>query len=64
MSCGVGQRGSSDLALLWLWYRPAANSSDQTPSLGTSMYRGCSPRKDKKKKDTSFRKITEYGELT
>ena len=24
MSCGVGRRRSSDLALLWLWYRPAA----------------------------------------
>ena len=24
MSCGVGHRCSSDLALLWLWCRPAA----------------------------------------
>ena len=24
MSCGVSYRCSSDLALLWLWYRPAA----------------------------------------
>ena len=24
MSCGVGRRCSSDLALLWLWHRPAA----------------------------------------
>ena len=24
MSCGVGRRGSLDLVLLWLWYRPAA----------------------------------------
>ena len=24
MSCGVGQRGGSDLALLWLWHRQAA----------------------------------------
>ena len=24
MSYGVGLRGSSDPALLWLWYRPAA----------------------------------------
>ena len=24
MSCGVGHRQSSDLALLWLWYRLAA----------------------------------------
>ena len=26
MSCGVGRRHSSDLALLWLWYRPAATA--------------------------------------
>ena len=26
MSCGVGHRGSLDLALLWLWYRPAATA--------------------------------------
>ena len=24
MSCGVGRRGGYDLALLWLWCRPAA----------------------------------------
>ena len=24
MSCGVGRRHGSDLALLWLWCRPAA----------------------------------------
>ena len=26
MSCGVGHRNSSDLALLWLWHRPAATA--------------------------------------
>ena len=26
MSCGVGRRHGSDLALLWLWYRPAATA--------------------------------------
>ena len=24
MNCGVGHRGGSDPALLWLWHRPAA----------------------------------------
>ena len=24
VSCGVGRRFGSDLALLWLWYRPVA----------------------------------------
>ena len=26
MSCGVGCRRSSDLALLWLWHRPTATA--------------------------------------
>ena len=26
MSCGVGHRGGSDLALLWLWRRPVATA--------------------------------------
>ena len=26
MSCGVGHRRASDLALLWLWRRPAATA--------------------------------------
>ena len=29
MSCGVGLRHSSDLALLWLWRRPAATAPIQ-----------------------------------
>ena len=26
MSCGVGHRHGSDLALLWFWYKPAATA--------------------------------------
>ena len=29
VSCGVGHRSSSDLALLWLWCRPAATAPIQ-----------------------------------
>jgi len=29
MSCGVGYRCGSDLALLWLWYRPATTAPIQ-----------------------------------
>ena len=29
MSCGVGRRRDSDLALLWLWARPAAIAAIQ-----------------------------------
>ena len=50
MSCGVGHRRSSNPALLWLWAQAGSYSSDQTPSLGTYICRGSSPRKGKKKK--------------
>ena len=53
MSCGVGHRCGSDPELLQLWLWPAATALIQTPSLGTSICRGNSPRKwqkDKKKK--------------
>ena len=36
VSCSVGFRYGSDLALLWLWYNQQL-SSNLTPSLGTSM---------------------------
>ena len=35
--------------LLWLWHRPAATALIQSPSLGTSTGRGCSPKKQKTK---------------
>ena len=34
---GIGCRHGLDLALLWLWRKPAAASSDLTSSLGTSV---------------------------
>jgi len=36
-----------DLALLWLWCRPAAVA--WTPGLGTSICHGCGPKKAKNK---------------
>ena len=45
MSCGGGGRCGSDLALLWLWDRLVSYSSYLTPSLGTSVYHGCGPKK-------------------
>ena len=51
LSCDVGHRSGSDLALLWLWHRPGATAPiDFTPSLGTSICCGCSPEKKKNKK--------------
>ena len=46
---GLAQ-SAKDPALLWLWCRPAATSSDSTPSLGTSIRRGSGHRKGKKSK--------------
>ena len=48
---GVGCRCSSDPMLLWLWCRLVANSSNCTPSLGTSICHGCGPKKTKKVSD-------------
>ena len=52
VSCGVGHRHGSDLALLWLWRRLAATALIQPPSLGTSICHTCSPKTTKKKKKT------------
>ena len=53
MSCGVGRRLGSDPKLLWLWRRPQLQS---TPSLGTSICCGSSPRKGKKTKKKKKKK--------
>ena len=54
MSCGVVRRCSSDLVLLRLWCRLASTAPIRPlPSLGTSMWCGCGPKrqKDTHKKD-------------
>ena len=45
MSRDVGCRCGFDLAFLQLWCGPAATAPFLTPSLGTSICRGCSPKK-------------------
>ena len=56
MSCGVGHKCGSDLALLWLWHRPAAIApirplACKPPyALGVAL-KGQKPKKKKKKKD-------------
>ena len=49
MSCGVGHRLGLDLALLWLWRKPAAIVSIR-PLAWETPCRRCSPKKDKKTK--------------
>ena len=45
VSCDVGGRDGSDLALLWLWCQPAAAALIRTLSLGASVCLGCGPKK-------------------
>ena len=49
MSCGVGCRDSSDLALLWLWHRPAAAALIR-PLAWEPLYAMHTALKSKKKK--------------
>ena len=50
MSCGVGDRHSSDLALLWLWHRPAAVALIQPLAWESPYAAGAALKKDKKNK--------------
>ena len=64
MSCSVGHRHSSDLALLWLWHRLAAVALfHSSPSLRTSLGCRCGPEKEKERKDgiRSKYKIHSHG---
>ena len=54
MSYSVGCRCGSDLALLWLWCRPAATGLIPTPSLGTSICCRCSPKKTNKQTNKNY----------
>ena len=56
MSCGVGCRRGSDLALQWLWYRPAAIAPirplgwEPSYAAGTALKRQKYKKKKKKKR--------------
>ena len=52
MSCGISYIRGSDPMLLWLWYRLAAVAPILILSLGTSICRQCSPKKEEKRKMT------------
>ena len=57
MSCGVGQRFSSDPALLWLWYKLAATGPirplawEPPYAADAALKRQKTGKKKKKKKD-------------
>ena len=50
MSWGVGHRHGSDLALLWLWYRPAATAEIQPLTWEIPYAKGVALKIQKKKK--------------
>ena len=50
MSCGVGQRCSLDLVLLWLWCRPAATALIRSLAWETPYAVGVALEKKRKKK--------------
>ena len=65
MSCGVCRRHCSDLALLWLWYRPAAVALIR-PLAWEPRYASSAALKSKKKKKTKNNREsmkTKFGSL-
>ena len=57
MSCGIGRRYGSDLALLWLWHRPAAIDLIR-PLAWEPAYAASAALKSKKKKDLGNKSVT------
>ena len=55
LSCGVGQRCSSDPVMLWLWCRPTAAAPIQ-PLAWEPPYAACVALKSKKKKKKKEKK--------
>ena len=56
MSCGVGHRRGSDLALLWLWPKLAATASIRPLAWEPPYSAGAALEKDKKKKKKKKKK--------
>ena len=51
LSCNVGRRHGSDSAFLVAVLSAGSHSSNSSPSMGTSIYCRCNPKKDKKRKE-------------
>ena len=54
MSYGIGQRDSSDLALLWLWYRPTAVALIQSLAWEPPHATSAALKRQKEKNPTSI----------
>ena len=61
MSCGVDRRQGSDLALPWLWHRPAATAPIRPLALELPYATGAALKKAKreKKKKNNYERNTE-----
>ena len=59
MSCGVGCRGGSDLALLWLWRRPVATGPIRPLAWEPPYAAGVAPEKAKRQKNKNKNKKNE-----
>ena len=66
MSCGVGHRRGSDLALLWLWCRPVATAPirplawEPPYAMGAALENAKKKRKEKEKRNAFQEKIDRY----
>ena len=58
VSCGVGRRGGSDLALLWLWRRAAKTAPIRPPAWEPPYAAGAAPEKAKRQKKKKKKKKT------
>ena len=58
MRCGVGRRCGSELALLWLWHRPAATAPIQPLAWNFHMMQ-YGPKKKKKRAEGLNRRFSE-----
>ena len=56
MSCGVGRRHGSDLALLWLWGRPVATAPIRHLAWEPPYIAGAALKKDKRQKTKKKKK--------
>ena len=59
MSCGVGQRFRSDLALLWLWCRPA-DTAPIRPVVWESPYASGAALKRERKREREKERISMF----
>ena len=51
MSCSVGYRHSSDVVLMWLWYKPVAIAAIQPLAWEPPYATGAALKRQKKKKE-------------